>query len=1213
MNHTSVKLKYSLKPLYPQVMSNRFAGIGVDHPSSLAYRRELARLIDIWRKESSEIRQSSLGRLKVLLRDCSPGAFANVSIITFHTIAVLLTRDASDTPPKPSWSRHPRYSEPLLNSILTLLHDCLIPHRILPPPAPSTFSALFAGTLHSTSDGPLETDDVDDSLERFGHDFESGLRNDDDTTVKDLTIHPPYLEILRAVFLKTPAHPHHLSLAYLIDQLNSISADEGSKALRLSALTVIAELSNVLDGPLLASFLPALVSTLTSLLSRSPKLHSSLAYAGLRTLHIILKRVFPVPASLELTQHDVVDPPKNLEHALHSLSLSEKHPEPSSSNAKPNNPSRTETLSGEGFKKEMQRRKSLRVQLDDAWLATTIRQIQPRLVSVAVSTTGARLHTQSGVRIGLVHFLSSLVSLKNITLLPEHVATFRYILLESCADSYPTVANAALRSMRHFSVTDIERALAACVHSIDNEPGTTTREQVPPVLKRELAVLKLIQSASDDQLRDRLCTGILAVLFPESGEKKSPLNPIVEPRRLPAILARVGYEPFAQMLVDLHKKCWRPTRVASEAVAKALENAVLKAAVVVGQIGLLSGVLDSLLCMTDSPGSNQAEPFESASDQSERNIPAFERRAHAALVLRAIVIGALQVAKDEGDVRLADDAAKEVLEAMGRVFVPSMEQATDKEASGLDDTVISLKLGLLQGLSNLVEELSKMRLRNKRRPVGSDVVVVFLMHTLRDAAHGEQVLRPEAVKSLTCVAKTVGVGSHRALIFRHVNYVLARIIRNMEQAWAADVLRLVVGTQADDLSHEAMLLLLRTLRGLSDGVAGFEDDRAAQTLHFMRSVLTAALAQQNETGTMIDSVERLVDELGNQRRAKRASDDLRAVHGAMMSYCLDDVNDEDGVPNDDDAAVADDFFEGFDEDEVADGEGKGVDPIDSVAESVLDGTRDLLSGRNWGLRATALECATLALRLLKLRKKALLPQVAQLLPLLPAQFDALTEELDAGERLARVALERQKNRGDLSAEKHLVISSVNSKGAELPVVRHACLLVSEAALHAGSFVKDRFVRLIFPKVRPLLRLVEWFPTLLMRQNGTRPDGIQDIIPSYGAMAACDACLQMLACIGMRVPNALAPFGSQLVTTIAGFITDSGAYMQARNQVNVAKERFEHERWIKRKKIATIIVSALTKACPDETFCALLKHDAQAPHELIPDRVFGIKLNPVPVR
>lgn len=1194
-------------------MSNRYVDIGIDHPSSLAYRRELARLIDIWRQESSEIRQGSLGRLKVLLRECSPGAFANVSVITFHTIAVLLTRDASDTPPKPSWSRHPRYSEPLLNSILTLLHDCLIPHRILPPPAPSTFSALFAGTLDSSSDGPLETDNEDYPLKRYGYDFENGLHNDDDTTVKDLTMHLPFLEILRAVFLKTPAHPHHLSFAYLIDQLNSISANEGSNALRLSALAVIAELSNVLDGPLLASFLPALVSTLTSLLSRSPRLHSSLAYAGLRTLHIILKRVFPVPASPELAQHDV-DPPKNLEDALHSLSLSEKHPGPPYDNAKRNAPSQTKTLSREGHKEETQRRKSLRVQIDDAWLATTIKQIQPRLVSVAVSTTGARLHTQSGVRIALVHFLSSLVSMKNITLLPEHVATFRYILLESCADSFPTVAKTALHSMRLFPATDIERALAACVHNIDNELGTRTPEQVSPVLKRELAVLKLIQSASDDQLRDRLCAGILAVLFPQqSEEKKSPLNPIVEPRRLPAILARIGFEPFVQMLVALHKKCWSPTRVASEAVAKALENVVLKAAVVVGQAGLLSGVLDSLLFMTDSPGSSQAESFGSLSDHSERNIPAFKRRAHAALVLKAIVMGALQVARDEGDVRLADDAAKEVLEAMGRVFVPSIEQASEKEASGLDDTVISLKLGLLQGLSDLVEELSRMRLRNKRRPVGSDVVVVFLMHTLRDAAHGEQVLRPEALKSLTRVAATVGTGSHRALIFRHVNYVLARIIRNMDQAWAADVLRLVVGTQADDLSREAMLLLLRTLRGLSDGVAGFEDERAAQTLHFMRSVLTAALAQQRETGTMFDSVESLVGQVGNQRHTKGAGDEMRIIRGAMMSYCLDDINDEDAVPNDEDTAVVDDLFDNFDEDEAPDGEGKAVDPISSVAESVLDGTRDLLSGRNWGLRATALECATLALRLLKLRKKALLPQVAQLLPLLPAQFDALTEELDAGERLARVALERQKNRGDLSAEKHLVISSVNSKGAELPVVKHACLLVSEAALHAGSFVKDRFVRQIFPKVRPLLRLVEWFPTLLMRQNGAGADRIQDIVPSYGAMAACDACLQMLACIGMRIPNALAPFGPQLVTTIAAFLTDSDAYMQARNQVNVAKEKFEHERWIKRKKIATIIASALTIACPDETFCALLKHDAQAPHELVPDCTFGLKLNPVPVR
>lgn len=1198
-----------------EMSASRFDTIGVDHPSSLPYRRELARLIDSWQTGSSEFRKKSVDRLQLLLKECLPGAFANISVITVHTVAVLLTRDASEVPPKPSWSRHPRYPEPLLISILKLLHLCLTPHLLLPPPVPSSFSALFAANSLSPSKERPEARGEDDHLESFEHDYGIAFDDDDTTKTKDFTVHLPYLDILRAVYLKTPAHPHHLSLAYLFAQLNAIVTDESSNQLRLSAISVISALSDVLDAPLLASFLPALASTLTSLLSKSPKLHSSLAYAALRALSLLLIRVFPTPASSGRTQDDFTEPPAGLEQALNLLSISNKRSDAFSSNSVSDAPVTAESPSREGFVKDMQRRKSLRIQIDEIWRTATAKQLQPRLVSVAVSTSGARSHSHSGVRVALVRFLSSLVLLRNVPLLSEHLAAFRYVLLELCADSYPNVANGARQAIRLFPVTDIEQALAACIHNKDGDLNDETSKQISPVLKRELSVLQLVQSASDDHLRDRLCSALIVILFPSNGEEKKHLNPLVQPRRLAAMLARVGFEPFAEMLVSLNDKCWHPTRVAPEAVAKALENVVLTAAVVIGQNGLLSAVLDALIAITDIASSGQAAAFASSSDGPVQNIRAFKRRAHAALVLKAVVAGALQGAKDEGDAHLADDASKEVLEAMARLFVPTMEQAADEEASPLDDTVITLKIGLLQSSSDLVEEISNMRLRTNRRPVGSDVVIVFLMHLLRDVSHGERVVRPEALKCLQRVALTVHAESHRALIFRHVNYVLARIIRNMEQSWAADVLQFIVGTHADDLSRETMLLLLRTLKELSDGVAGFGDERATQSLHFMRSVLMAALAQQNETGTLSESIEDPVyDEDKNDSLEERLNEEFNVVRKVMLSYCLEDVDKEDEIVEVRKSDVADDLFDGFQDEEAPDGERKEIDPIDSVAESVLDGTRDLLSGRNWGLRATALECATLALRLLKLRKKALLPQVAQLLPLIPPQFDALTEELDAGERLARVALERQKNRGDLSAEMYLIVSMVNSKGAELPVIRHACLLVSEAASHAGSFIKDRFVGLIFPKLRPLLRLCEWFPTLLMGRGGTHMRyATQDIVPSYGAMAACDACLEMLGSIGTRVPTALAPFSSQLTTTMGVFVGDSEHKEGHDSHVNASKLRFERERWIRRQKAGKLVVSALAKACPDETFSALLTHDARAPRELIPECQCGTQRNIVPVR
>lgn len=1190
----------------------------VDHPSSFLYRKSLNDLISSWEVVTSERRREAIDRLASLLSHCAPGAYASMTVVTLHTVAVLLTRDAANTPLKSCWSNHPRYSEPLLLSLLQLLYRCLTPHLVLPPPAQSSFPALFGVSAPAESDDDVFGDKMDGIHHFWKVEDDDSDGNEKEQNSGHSNLYLPYRDILRTVVLKSSSESFQLSLAYLFAQLNAMLTDERANELRLSALSVIVALADVIDAPLLAAFLPALASTLTSTLSRTPRLHSSLARANLRALQV-LSRVFPCAdvssSSLTLSSHDdSTNNPSTLEQALRTLSLardvSTRDTDKSKTSASPD----VHPPSAEAFSESVRKRKSLRIQIDDAWRSVTAKQLQPRLVSVAISATGPRVHSQPSVRIALIRLLLWLLSSRNVPLRSEDVAVFKYVLLEACADPYQQVASAARQALHRFPVQEIEQALAACVSDEDKDNDSERTSNISPVLKRDLFAIRLLQSTSDDRLRVRLCTGMIVTLFPREGAKDKHLNFIIEPKRLPALVARVGVVSFAKMLVYLHQAHWRPSRVAPEAVTFSMNNVILRVSQAIGRAGLLSSTLETLIAGAESPDITPANSLKHLGNEGpERNVSKFKRYAHAAIILQAVLSGALDAAELEEDLNFVDAAGIEILGMMSRLFIPSVEQASDEEESVIDDEVVSMKMALLQGLSNTISNISQMRQRTKRRPVGSDIVLVVLVHVLQDAAHGEKVIRPVAMETLHSVATIVHAGSVRGLLMRHVNYVMARVIRNLGQPWAADVLKMVVGTKADDLSQEVLLLLLRTLRGMSDTLAGINDHRASETLGCMRSILLTALAQLNETPDQPASKEETKAGVSSRKKENiDANEGVMLVRRVMLKYCLDDVKEEDIVPEPEFKTDKDKLFDGLGENEDEVDEEESINSVDSIAESVLDGTRDLLVGRSWGIRAAALECATLAVRLLKQRKKVLLPHVAKLLPLLPVQFDILREELDAGERLSKMVLERRRQRGNVTAEMQLVVNMVNSKGAELPVVRHACLLLSEMTVHAGIFVKDRFVRMVFPKLRPLLRLCEWFPTLLV-MGDTQPNVTYDLVPSYGAMAACDACLQMLASIATHVPTALVPFTTQLVKTVSVFFGDMDPDGKLNRSVNVAKREFEKLRWNERRLAAEQIVTGLSVASPDLTFCTLLANDPRAPSKISPCSSSGTETESIPIR
>lgn len=132
-------------------------------------------------------------------------------------------------------------------------------------------------------------------------------------------------------------------------------------------------------------------------------------------------------------------------------------------------------------------------------------------------------------------------------------------------------------------------------------------------------------------------------------------------------------------------------------------------------------------------------------------------------------------------------------------------------------------------------------------------------------------------------------------------------------------------------------------------------------------------------------------------------------------------------------------------------------------------------------------------------------------------------------------------------------------------------------------------------MRPLLRLCEWFPTLV---SGAGVEG-GCTLPSYGAMAACDACLEAVAAMAGYVPVAVAPFAATLTQYVAVFFDKSCSPPEVGKgtgpaRLNASMVRYERERWERRVQLAKKIVQALAQLRGDEVLVALLVADRDAP-------------------
>lgn len=1122
--------------------------VGYSSTDTLTYHQKLSQLLYAWPTLSSTNRDIRIRDLASALTESSPTAYAALSVVTTHTLSLLLSGDAARSEPKPTWSRHAQYSEQLVISLLNLLLKVLTPHHHLKAPPPSAFVLLFQpaqAEIPPPDDGPYW----------------------------------PHLDVLRHAFEHATPRPHHFSLAFLFSQLAVLFEHEPSFSIRQLSLNVLAALIDAIDACLLAAFLPGLVSKLISITALSPRMHSSVAIPALKALRLLILRTFPRPDDPELPPLGQL---KSISSTLLSLSLSGRD---WGSTSKASESNDVASASSQPTGRVKSDTGSLRVIVDAEWCAKASGKLHPLLAMLVLSNTGPRTHTLPSIRIAFIRFLSDMLDAR-VVLDHSLVALFKFALLESCAHAMPAVANEALEKVHTFfsqnGVVEFERAILATLHFASFSENTDT----PPsrTMQVDFDALKKLGSSSDDDLVTRLGFGVLAVLIPNPSVGLGMF--VVPPQRLFSFLNRVGVSGVTRMLIFLHESHWRPASVAKDTVSDAMANQVLDTAFQMGKVGLLSCVYVPLYTLACPRNTERDLTSSEMGDGPDRDLDYFKPRAHSALLLHAVLNGAMVAglrseADRAGHISHVERCSKEILESISCLFVPSVQAATTEEFSKVDDATITLKLALLQALSSTVRNLTLFHRRYKMGPVSSGILLGFLMNLLRDVAHGEKALRPAARDSLQEIAEHFRCETERKLILRHLNFIVARVIRNLQQGWAGDVLQLVIGNDGDDVSREATSLLRRTLKGLSDNLAGVGDTEALRMLQSIRSVLVTAVAQSEHHENAGNEVEMLPED-GIDLERGSIEEEVAVVHRSLMSYCIDDAEDKDEPLAPNANREGNDLFKGFD-----DGAESLKVAFEDVAVNALDGAQDLLVVGAWKVRADALNCATLAARLLRKRRKVLLPHVAKLLPLIPDQFACMNETLNAGERMVRAMKERKVGRRWYDDDVNDLVKFVNAKGGELPVVRNACLLLCALAEYAGSFIRERFVRLIFPKMQPLLRLCTSFPTLLSRVF----DGD---LPSHGAMAACDACLEAIACIARHTPIAVAPYASVLTNFVVvyfdgRFDPETGADRDIVHG-NRRMVRLEKERWNRRVVLAEIIVRGLAKVNEGDVFCSLLCAD-----------------------
>eukprot|EP00177_Eucheuma_denticulatum_P005716 GFKZ01010417.1.p1 GENE.GFKZ01010417.1~~GFKZ01010417.1.p1 ORF type:complete len:1083 (+),score=131.24 GFKZ01010417.1:32-3250(+) len=1011
-----------------------------------------------------------------------------------------------------------------------------------PPPLPTAIPPLLVTTLSTLLPPPSE----------------------DQSTPESVLSQIFHLLTLSTVSQPSPApsRKFQLSIAHIIHTLTTTAKTHDSHSLRTQALTCLVSVLNFIPPSLLAAFLPGLVSALAHLLSSGSHLRSPLLIAALRALHttfLAFPTVHTLPPSKRSSQTTLSDALLRLRQTPDSVST----PSPSCTSAS--------ALKITQSKQPSAKPQSFLVHRDEKWAAHAGKEVSTRLLVIFERPDSPSAHLSAKARQTVAWFCAAVVKDERTLRLTERAAVLmRLMMAELGGDTFDEVRSEAV-SMP--TPSWVGRSLKALVASVETG-GEANSGMVEEVLGKLIRV-------RGDELWVKIGEGLLRM-----GRGK-----------MKGVVLRVGVERFASLLMKMTDTTWEIGAEGDGQVVEELSNRILAVSFELGDEGLLSSIYSTLIRLGSVDEDDDKSEHEIGKFSQKRLLITFKKRAWAVLVLISVLRGEMgRQDIHEGSARqhlsYVGQCVKEVLEAMTWFLVPAVHVEESEGAALVDDTMVSLKRALLSSTANLIDGLSYMHRRVLRKPLPSDVVLVVLLGLLRDIAHGEQAVRKGALCALRRVALVMRCSSERRLIGRHLNFIISRLAFHLEESWAGHVLRFVIGEEGDDVSHEATILLEGTIRGICNNLAGATDTNAIRSLKSIRSILSSAVDVSYPLHQRISSLSMESDRDFNKSVSKEEAANL---YKRLFYYCTDDTENYDELTLETPIITAN---EGEDQRDSV----ETLNPFELVGRSTLDGMRDLLVGRPWNVRSAALSCAGLAVQLLRNNQKELLPHAANFLPLIPDQFVVLTTERSARDRLLD-SIKRRKLRGREDAEEvEDLVQHLNRKAAELPVVTNACLLLAALAMHAGSFIRHRFVTLIYPKMRPLLRLASCFPTLV-GSTLVSPSGRIMAPPSHGAMAASDACLEAIAAMAEVVPEALAPHSLSLVRYLAVFF-DPQFHPMAKRQRNLghlnrSMLRYENERWDKRASWADCVVRNLKSVSAGDVLVGLLSLDESAPREIRP--------------
>ncbi|CDF40720.1 unnamed protein product [Chondrus crispus] len=1164
---------------------------------------ELATLPHTFAELHSATRNSSLVSLRESVR--SRNLPASVRTLVLRTVSRLL--GPSSPPENSSWTALPLWNEETLRSLFALLVDALDGDG-------------FDAQENKLSQLPVTENHGGDRLSSFGKlmltsEEQDALAAENSASESE---EESLFPCVASIFPSPPEVPFSLQSALAASEQAQLAAahvshalaitgrHERAPAVRKAAFLALSALVRSMPEDLLAAFLPGLVSNMARVLQNSALDQAPILVAALDTLVSIVYGVFPPK---EITHAAVNGHERSFAEALEEHRIRES----------PTGSAREGATGMAGVADtphvEKSSRTSLLIARNASWSAAASREVSLRLRLFLESQTGPSCHNSVRARLAVARFVRiSLMDTSSLSVDQRTRCLLIFALVELAGDEYPIIKNEALRAFKKLvkvgevRLREIETCFKAVLTCVNRQDAFVivgkARESDEVILGNDGSASKNIAECTiacllkrkDETFRVKVCKGFLRIFLPSHDIQSERASFIVTPSDFAFSLVRVGISGFCEMLMSTHQVLWNESGDPEDQQFLKLSNVVLETSSQIGRAGLLSSIFTTLLSHGSKNEDGEEDP---GSGESARRTDsfhfgsAFKSRAHAVLILQAAVRGAIarkEIPTNEmkEHVNHVMQCARDVLGTMTCFFLPAFEHDVSDGLTSVDDTMISLKHCILHCMSALIQDMSDMYERQLSKPLSSDVVLLVLISLLKDVSHGEKGIHNAAHTTLDKIGKTVRCSNARALLGRHLNYLISRVGRHLEERWAIDVLTFIIGTRGDAVSEEAILLLDSTLRDLNNNLAGAGNSRALKSLGAIESVLATAVRQSRTTTSQNKGTEPPAM-YSSGKKESNSELHIAMLRKKLLYYCTDDMAYYHDLSAKEQTEA--EMEEKLNEDNFV------RNAFEQVALNTLDGMRDLLVGRPWNVRAAALGCATWAVYLLEDNQTELLPHAATILPLIPDQFAVLQGKLSKREGLLQ-RMNQRRLRGRENAEQvDELVKYLNGKGTELPVVIKACTLLSALAQCAGGFIRNRFVKLIYPKMRPLLRLASFFPTLLMSAT-MNSSGNPIPPPSYGAMSASDACLEAISSMANVLPESLAPHASSIVKYLAVYFDSRNdpRLNDKRNErhLNRSMIRHERERWEKRAQWAESIVLRLKEVNAGDVLTGLLCSDKSTP-------------------